>query len=175
MAASNAGGFFIMLTAAVTLHAHGMTDVDSAAKAAEALKPLAGSAAFALFTLGIVGTGLLAIPVLAGSAGYAAAECFGWKRGLERAPGAAPRFYGVIVAASMIGVALTLLHFNPMKALVAAAILNGVIAVPVLAAMMKAACNAEVMGDFCIGRGLKWWGWATTVLMAVAAVTLLVD
>jgi len=172
MGVSNAVGFFIMLTAAVTLNRHGMTDVDSAAKAAEALRPLAGSAAFGLFTVGIVGTGLLAIPVLAGSAGYAAAECFGWKRGLERAPGAAPRFYGVIAAATLIGVAMTLLKFNPMKALVAAAILNGVMAVPILVATMKVASNEQVMGEFRIGRGLKVWGWVTTILMAAAALTL---
>jgi NRAMP (natural resistance-associated macrophage protein)-like metal ion transporter len=173
MAVSNAVGFFIMLTAAVTLHAHGTTDIDSAAKAAEALKPIAGSAAFALFTLGIVGTGLLAIPVLAGSAGYAAAECFKWRRGLELAPQAAPRFYGVIAAAALIGVLLTTFHFNPMRALVWAAILNGVIAVPILAATMKVAADEKLMGEFSIGRALRCWGWGTTALMALASVGLL--
>lgn len=174
MAVSNAVGFFIILTTALTLHEHGLGDIDSAAKAAQALRPLAGHWAFALFTLGIVGTGLLAIPVLAGSAGYAAAEASGWRYGLERRPGAAPRFYGVIAAATLIGVALTMMHFNPMRALVWAAILNGVIAVPVLAAMMRVATRSDVMGEFPIGTGLRVWGWVTTVLMGVAAATLFI-
>jgi NRAMP (natural resistance-associated macrophage protein)-like metal ion transporter len=174
MAVSNIVGFFIMLTAAVTLNAHGLHDIDSSAKAAEALRPLAGEGAFALFALGIIGTGLLAIPVLAGSAGYAAAECFAWRRGLERPAGSAPRFYGVIVAAALIGVLLTTFHFNPMRALVWSAVLNGVVAVPVLFAMMKVASRREIMGDFCIGPRLRAWGWATTIVMAVAAATLFV-
>jgi Mn2+/Fe2+ NRAMP family transporter len=174
MAVSNIVGFFIILTAAVTLNTHGIHDVDSAAKAAEALRPLAGEGAFALFTLGIVGTGLLAIPVLAGSAGYAAAECFAWRRGLEKPASSAPRFYAVIAAAALIGVALTLFHFNPMRALVWAAIVNGVVAVPILFAMMKVATRRDLMGEFCIGPRLRTWGWITTAVMAIACVTLFV-
>ncbi|HVZ43210.1 MAG TPA: divalent metal cation transporter [Ramlibacter sp.] len=174
MAVSNSVGFFIMLTAALTLHAHGVHDIDSAAKAAQALRPLAGDWAFGLFALGIVGTGLLAIPVLAGSAGYAVAECFAWRYGLERAPASAPRFYGVIAASTLLGVLFTLLDFNPMKALVASAVLNGVIAVPVLAAMMRVSAREDVMGEFRIGRGLRFVGWATTALMALAAVAMAV-
>ncbi|MBE7942401.1 MULTISPECIES: divalent metal cation transporter [Ramlibacter] len=173
MAVSNGVGFCIMLTAALTLNAHGVHDIDSAASAAEALRPVAGGWAFALFTLGILGTGLLAIPVLAGSAGYAAAECFGWRRGLERPPASAMRFYAVIVAATLLGVAMTLLHFNPMKALVVAAVLNGAAAVPVLAAMMVAASRSAVMGEFTLGRGLRWTGWGATVLMALAGAVML--
>jgi Mn2+/Fe2+ NRAMP family transporter len=175
MALSNAVGFFIMLTAAVTLNASGLHEIDTAAKAAEALRPVAGEWAFALFTLGIVGTGLLAIPVLAGSAGYAAAECLGWRRGLERKPGSAPKFYLVIAAAALLGVAMTMLHFNAMRALVWSAILNGVIAVPVLVAMMIVAGRSDVMGEFRIGTGLRVWGWVTTSLMALAAVLMLVQ
>src|SRR5262249_28560947 len=153
MAASNAVGFCIILTAALTLHAHGRHTIESAAQAADALRPAAGEAAFALFTLGIVGTGLLAVPVLAGSAGYAVAECFAWRRGLERTPADAPRFYGVIAAAAVLGVLLMLLHFNPMRALVWAAVINGIVAVPILVAMMRVACREDVMGGFRLGRG----------------------
>jgi NRAMP (natural resistance-associated macrophage protein)-like metal ion transporter len=174
MAVSNCVGFFIMLTTALTLHANGIHDVDSAAKAAEALRPAAGNLAFWLFALGIVGTGFLAIPVLAGSAGYAAAECFAWRYGLERPPHEAKRFYGVIAAATLIGVLLTLFHFNPMRALVWSAILNGVIAVPVLIAMMLVANRKEVMGEFRLGTGLRVGGWITTGVMAAAAVVMLV-
>jgi len=172
MAASNIVGFCIMLTAAVTLHAQGSVTIESAAQAAEALRPVAGEGAFALFTLGIVGTGLLAVPVLAGSAGYAVAECFAWRRGLERTPADAPRFYGVIAAAAVLGVLLTLLHFNPMRALVWAAVINGIVAVPVLVAMMRVASREAVMGRFCLGRGLRFGGWVTTLFMAAAAVLL---
>jgi NRAMP (natural resistance-associated macrophage protein)-like metal ion transporter len=172
MAASNIVGLCIMLTAALTLHTHGGAAIESAAQAAEALRPVAGDAAFALFTLGIVGTGLLAVPVLAGSAGYAVAECFAWRRGLERTPADAPRFYGVIAAAAVLGVLLTLLHFNPMRALVWAAVINGIVAVPVLVAMMRVASREEVMGRFCLGRGLRIGGWITTAFMAGAAVLL---
>ena len=174
MGLSNLVGFFIILTAAFTLHTHGIHNIPSAAQAAEALRPVAGPFAFALFTLGIVGTGLLAVPVLAGSAAYAAAECFAWRRGLEKTPAAAPRFYAVLSAAALVGVLLTTLHLNPMRALVWAAVLNGVVAVPVLVAMMLVASRSDVMGDFCIGRGLRWGGWATSAVMAVAAVLLFV-
>jgi NRAMP (natural resistance-associated macrophage protein)-like metal ion transporter len=172
MGISNAIGFFVMLTAALTLHAAGVDEVDSAAKAAKALEPLAGQWASAVFALGIVGTGLLAIPVLAGSAGYAAAEVSAWRRGLERPVAAAPRFYAVIAAAGVVGIVLTSFHFNPMKALVWSAVLNGVIAVPVLAAMMLVASREEVMGELRVRGVLRWLGWATTIVMAVGALAL---
>jgi NRAMP (natural resistance-associated macrophage protein)-like metal ion transporter len=173
MAVSNLIGFFIMLTAAVTLHTHGVHDIDSATKAAQALRPLAGAFAFFLFVIGIVGAGLLAVPVLAGSAAYALAEAFGWKRGLERRPAAAPAFYGTIALATLLGCAMPLLHVNAMKALVWSAVLNGVVAVPVLVAMMVAAQRQELMGEFLVRGRLKWLGWMTTGLMAAAALGLL--
>jgi NRAMP (natural resistance-associated macrophage protein)-like metal ion transporter len=172
MAVSNIVGFFIILTSAVTLAPHGITHIDTAAQAAEALRPLAGRWAALLFTLGIVGTGLLAVPVLAGSAGYALAECFAWRRGLERGVTEAPRFYGVIVFATLVGTAIAVSHINPMHALVAAAILNGVVSVPILAATVVIASNSGVMGEFAIGRGLRFMGWLTTAVMGVAAVAM---
>ncbi|NML43391.1 divalent metal cation transporter [Ramlibacter sp. G-1-2-2] len=173
MGASNTVGFFIILTSGLALAPHGIRHIDTAAQAAQALQPFAGHWAFLLFTLGIVGTGLLAIPVLAGSAGYALAECFAWRRGLERTAAAAPRFYGTIALASVIGICIALSHINPMHALVVTAILNGLVSVPVLAALMLLATNKALMGDFTIGRAMRVLGWATTVLMGLAAAGLL--
>jgi Mn2+/Fe2+ NRAMP family transporter len=172
MAVSNGIGFFIMLTTAVTLHAQGAKPIETAAEAAKALQPVVGELAFALFAAGIIGTGLLAIPVLAGSAGYALAEGFGWRRGLERRLGAAPAFYAALAAAVALGIAMTLLHVNAMKALVAASMINGVASVPVLAALMWAARSRALLGEFTIGRLLWSLGWLTTVLMLAAAVAL---
>lgn len=172
MAVSNVIGFFILLTSAVTLAPAGITRIDTAAQAAQALRPLAGAWAGLLFTLGIVGTGLLAVPVLAGSAGYALAECFAWRRGLARDVAEAPRFYGIIVFATLVGIAIAVSPINPMHALVLTAILNGVVSVPVLAATVMIASNTGVMGEFAIGRGLRVMGWITTALMTVAAVML---
>jgi Mn2+/Fe2+ NRAMP family transporter len=173
MALSNGIGFFIVLTSAVTLHAHGVFEVDSAAAAAQALQPVAGRFAFVLFAAGIVGTGLLAIPVLAGSSGYALAEGLGWKRGLERRFGAAPAFYLAMVLAVALGIAMTLLHVNAMRALVAASMINGVASVPVLAALLWAARSKALLGRFTIGRVLLALGVLTTALMLLAALSLL--
>lgn len=173
MALSNLIGIFIMLTTAATLHKAGIKDIDSAAKAAEALRPIAGKFAFALFAGGIVGTGLLAIPVLAASGAYALTEAFGWKRGLEKKPAAAPAFYGTIALATALGILLPAIHFNAMRALVLTAIVNGVIAVPILIALMKVARSKSVMGTFTLGPGLSFAGWATTALMTLAALGLL--
>jgi NRAMP (natural resistance-associated macrophage protein)-like metal ion transporter len=175
MAVSNLIGFFIMLTAAATLHSHGVHDINSAAQAAQALRPVAGSLAFFLFVVGILGAGLLAVPVLAGSASYALAEAFGWKRGLERRPGAAPAFYGTIAFATLLGCAMPLLHVNAMKALVWAAVLNGVVAVPVLVAMMTAAQRVDLMGEFVVKGRLRALGWLTTGLITAAALGLMVQ
>lgn len=173
MALSNLVGIFIMLTTAATLHKAGIQNIDSAAQAAQALKPIGGSFAFALFATGIIGTGLLAIPVLAASCAYALSEALGWKRGLEKQPRAAPAFYGTIALATAIGILLPVMHFNAMRALVLTAVVNGVIAVPILIAMMRAAQSASVMGTFTLGRGLAIAGWATTALMTLAALGLL--
>ncbi|WP_051244129.1 NRAMP family divalent metal transporter [Azohydromonas australica] len=172
MAISNGIGWFIVLTTALTLHASGIRDIDTAAQAAQALQPLAGPGAFALFAAGIIGTGLLAIPVLAGSAAYALAEGLGWRRGLERRFRAARGFYLVMLLAVALGVAMTLLQVNPMRALVLTSIISGVVSVPLLVALMWTARSKQLLGGFTVGRGLQALGWFTTALLAVAAVSL---
>jgi NRAMP (natural resistance-associated macrophage protein)-like metal ion transporter len=170
MGVSNVIAFFIILTAAATLHAHGVHDVDSAARAAEALRPVAGDLAFGLFALGIVGTGLLAVPVLAGSAAYGAGEAMGWRTGLERRPRQARSFYAVIAAATLLGIALNFTHVNPVRALYWSAVINGALAAPILAVIMVIAARRDVMGDFTIGTRLKVAGWMTTAAMAACLV-----
>ncbi len=162
--------FFIVLTTSVTLHANGVTEIDSAAQAAQALRPIAGELAFWLFSLGIIGTGLLAVPVLAGSAAYAISESFGWPMGLDRKLGQAPGFYGIIAAATLGGMALTFADINPIKALFWSAVLNGLVAVPIMVVAMVLASRKSVMGPFVIGRTLKILGWIATGVMAAAGV-----
>ena len=164
--------FFIVLTTAVTLHRHGVTDIQTSAQAAEALRPIAGELAFALFSAGIIGTGMLAIPVLAGSAAYAVAETFEWRKGLALKPLEARGFYAIIVAATLIGVSIDFTPIDPIKALFWSAVINGVIAVPIMAVMMLLAAKPEVMGPFVIRRRLKRLGWLATALMAVAVLLL---
>jgi NRAMP (natural resistance-associated macrophage protein)-like metal ion transporter len=172
MACSNIVAYFIILTTAATLHAHGQTDIQTATQAAKAIEPLAGRFTFLLFAAGIVGTGMLAVPVLAGSAAYGVSEAFGWPASLERKPKQAKGFYGTIAAATLVGLSLTLLHFNPIKQLFWAAVLNGVVAVPSLVVMMIMAANPEVMGQFTLPRALFWLGWLSTIVMAAASVGL---
>jgi Mn2+/Fe2+ NRAMP family transporter len=174
MAFSNLIAFFIMLTTAVTLNAHGQTDIQSSAQAAAALKPVAGDWAFALFSLGIIGTGLLAVPVLAGSAAYAVAETEGWRIGLERTPREARGFYAVITVAIVLGVAVDLTALDPIKALIWSAVLNGVITVPIMAATMIVAARPERMGEFVATRGQRIGGWLTTAMMAVASAAMFI-
>ena len=166
MGASNIVAFFIILTAAATLHAHGVHDIESAAQTAQALKPVAGPFAFALFAMGIVGTGLLAVPVLAGSAAYAVGETMRWKSSLESKPGKARGFYAVIAVATLVGTAMNFVHINPIKALFWTAVINGVIAVPMLAAVMLVAAKQKAMGKFAISGSLRAMGWLTTAVMA---------
>lgn len=170
MAVSNVIAFFVMLTAAVTLYAHGIHEVDSAADAAKALEPLAGRFATALFAAGIIGTGLLAIPVLAGSAGYAVGDIMHWRTGLQRRPAAAKRFYAVIGVATLAGAAMNFTGINPMKALYWSAVVNGVIAPPILLAMVIVARRARVMGTMRISAGLAAMGLLTAAVMAISAV-----
>src|ERR1700680_2355007 len=132
MGFSNLIAFFIMLTTAATLHTHGLTDIQTSAQAAEALRPIAGKFAFLLFSMGIVGTGLLAVPVLAGSAAFAVAESFRWRRGLDLSPMRGVRFYGIIAVATMVGVGLGFTRLDPIKALFYAAVINGVISAPIM-------------------------------------------
>jgi Mn2+/Fe2+ NRAMP family transporter len=171
MAISNAVAFFIILTTAVTLYAAGEhTEIRSAAEAASALKPLAGHFAFLLFALGIIGTGLLAVPVLAGSAAYAVSETFRWRASLESKPTKAPRFYAVIGLATGVGVALNFLGLDPIKALYWSAVLNGIVAVPLMFILMLMSGNKKIVGEFRLPMLLRILGWAATGMMLLATV-----
>jgi Mn2+/Fe2+ NRAMP family transporter len=167
--------FFIMLTTAATLHAHGVTDIQTSAQAAEALRPIAGKFAFLLFSMGIIGTGLLAVPVLAGSAAFAVAESFRWRRGLDLTPLRGARFYGVIAAATLVGVVLGFTRLDPIKALFYAAVINGVISAPIMVVMMRMASNPEIMGEFVVTRRLRILGWAATTVMAIAVAAMFIQ
>ena len=173
MAFSNLVAFFIILTTALTLHANGVTTIETSAQAASALKPVAGELAFALFSLGIIGTGFLAIPVLAGAAAYAMAGAFKWQGGLELPPSRAKGFYAIIALSTVIGMALGFTSIDPIKALFWSAVMNGVIAVPIMAVMMLMASNRQVMGDFVVTRRLRLLGWGGTGLMALAVAAML--
>lgn len=173
MGFSNLVAFFIVLTTAATLNAHGITDIRTTAQAASALKPIAGEFGFLLFALGIIGTGLLAVPVLAGSAAYAMAGSFRWKNSLEAKPRNAMKFYGIIAVSTLLGVALCFTPVDPIRALYWSAVINGVMAVPIMAIMMAMAGRADIMGSFTIGRGLKILGWLCTAVMALAAAAML--
>jgi NRAMP (natural resistance-associated macrophage protein)-like metal ion transporter len=173
MAYSNIIAFFIILTAAVTLHAHGLTDVATSSQAALALRPLAGPFAFYLFAAGIVGTGLLAVPVLAGSAAYAVAETFDWGMGLGRRLGQARGFYAIVAIATLLGVALNFTPVDPIKALFWSAVINGVIAVPVMVIVMLLSARSEVMGRFVVTGRLRLLGWAATGVMAAAVIVMI--
>jgi len=165
MAISNLVAFFIILTTAATLHAHGIHEISSSAQAALALKPLAGRYAFLLFVCGIVGTGMLAVPVLAGSAAYGIGEARRWRVGLERKPKEAVRFYGAIVAATLVGSLLNFYGIDPIKALFWAAVLNGLVAAPLMVVIMSMASSPKVMGKFTIPRYLRLVGWIATTMM----------
>jgi len=169
---SNLIALCIMLTTAVTLHAAGVGEITSAAQAAEALRPIAGPFAFHLFALGIIGTGLLAVPILAGSAAYAVAESFEWPIGLGLPLAEARGFYFILTAATLLGVAIDFSGVDSMKMLLWAAILNGVISVPIMAVMMLLAVKPAVMGPFVIKRRLKVLGWLATAVMAAAVVAM---
>jgi len=174
MGFSNLVAFFIILTTAVTLHLHGITDIQTSAQAATALRPIAGEFAFMLFSAGIIGTGLLAIPVLAGSSAYAMAGAFKWKNSLERTPMQARRFYGIIGISTLIGVALGFTSINPIKALYWSAVTNGVISVPIMAVMMMMAVRTDIMGKFVISTRLQILGWLGTAVMLIVVVAMFV-
>lgn len=171
MGFSNLISFSIILATATTLHASG-TAINSAADAANALRPIAGDFAFALFATGIIGTGMLAVPVLAGSAAYALSEVMGWRAGLERKPGAAVKFYGVITIAIMAAVMLDFSPVDPITALFWSAVVNGVVAVPVMVVIMVLANRHRVMGEFTLSRWHAGLGWAATALMAAASAVM---
>lgn len=172
MAFSNLVAYFIILTAAATLHMHGITNIQTSTQAAQALRPIAGKFAFLLFTLGIVGTGLLALPVLAGSAAYAVGEAFAWKVGLKKTVSHARPFYAVLAVSMLIGLALNFFHFNPIKALFWSAVINGVVAAPIMILMMLIGQNSKIMGRFTLGRRNRFLGWAATIVMTAASVAM---
>lgn len=174
MAFSNLIAFFIILTTAMTLNKAGITDIATSAQAAEALRPIAGEFAFLLFSLGIIGTGLLALPVLAGSAAYAIGELRGWRIGLEQKPQNAKTFYGVIALALACGLLMLFLPIDPIKALFWSAVLNGVIAVPLMIGTMIVVTNRAHLGRFVAPIGLKIMGWLATAVMAMATVAMFV-
>jgi Mn2+/Fe2+ NRAMP family transporter len=173
MTFSNLIALAIIVSAAATLHPAGITHIESSAQAAEALRPIAGPFAFALFCLGIVGTGMLAVPVLAGSAAYAVAETFRWKHGLDLKPHQARGFYAIVALATAGGVGLNFLGIDPIRALVWAAVINGVAAVPIMAVMMLLAADRRVLGKFTVRRWLKLAGWLAMATMAAAVVAML--
>lgn len=173
MLLSNCIAFFIILTTASVLNANGVTRINSATEAAEALRPLAGEFTFALFALGIIGTGLLAIPVLAGSAAYGVAEIFGWRATLEAKPEKAAGFYTIIAAATIIGFGLGFTGIDSIHMLVWSAVLNGIVAVPIMAMMMLIVSSEAIMRRFRARSWLVALGWLGTALMALAVLALL--
>ena len=174
MAVSNLVALAIMLSTAATLHAAGKTDIKTAADAAKALEPVAGHFAFALFSLGIIGTGLLAIPVLAGSAAYAIGESRGWKTGLDHKPWEAVGFYVIIALSTLLGLGIVISPLDPMKALFWSAVINGVAAVPIMIGLMLVAQSRDQMGQFRAALWPRIFGWLATGVMAAAALAMLV-
>jgi NRAMP (natural resistance-associated macrophage protein)-like metal ion transporter len=173
MLLSNVIGFFIIVTTAATLHIHGAAKIGTAAQAAEALRPLAGPLTFFLFSLGIIGTGLLAVPVLAGSAAYAVAESFGWEGSLEMPARSAPGFYLIVSAATIAGLLVALTPLDPIWMLFWSAVVNGIVAVPLMVAMMIVVTNRKIMGKFAASRALTIFGSCAAALMGVVVATML--
>jgi Mn2+/Fe2+ NRAMP family transporter len=174
MFVSDLTAYFIILATAVTLHVAGVTNIETAADAAGALRPLAGNFAFMLFALGILGVGLLGVPILAGSGAYALSEAMGWRVGLARRPRDARGFYGVIAVSVLAGLVIQYSPLNPMKALFYSAVINGVVAVPLMAVIILLASKKTVMGEFTAGRPLVILSWIGTAVMGAAAVCMLI-
>jgi Mn2+/Fe2+ NRAMP family transporter len=181
MALSNVVGYFIIIASAASLNAHGITDIQTSSQAAEALRPIAGKLAFILFAVGIIGTGLLAVPVLAGSAAFAVGGAMHWPTGLERKPRTARGFYGVMTVATAIGLAINFpavqhfTHLSPIKALFWSAVFNGIAAVPIMIAMMLMSHNPKVLGQFAqISKPLHVMGWVATIVMLFTVIGMLV-
>jgi Mn2+/Fe2+ NRAMP family transporter len=163
----------IVLTTAATLNTHGITNIQTSSQAAEALRPIAGRFAFSVFALGIIGTGLLALPVLAGSAAYAAGEALRWPVGLAREPLKAKAFYGTIALATVVGGILNFTPLDPIKALFWSAVINGIVAVPIMVMTMRMATNKKIMGEFDVRGLLRLLGWLATGTMAIAAIGMI--
>lgn len=162
--------YFVILAAAATLHASGKTDIQSAVDAAQALRPLVGSAATYLFAIGIIGSGFLAVPVLTGSSAYAIAEAFGWKYGLNTKPKHAKQFYAVIAISTFIGALINFIGINPIAALFWTAVINGVLAPPLLVIIMLVSNNKKIMGNNVNGRFTNLVGWCAAIIMSAAAI-----
>jgi Mn2+/Fe2+ NRAMP family transporter len=171
---SDVTAYFIILATAVTLHGAGITDINTAAQAASALRPLAGDFAYMLFALGILGVGLIGVPVLAGSGAYALSEMMGWKEGLERKVADARGFYGIIAVSVLAGLGIQYSPISPMKALFWSAVINGVVAVPLLVVIIILVSKKSVMGTFTASRPLIVLGWITTAIMGAAAVAMFI-
>ena len=169
---SNFVMYFIILTTATTLHAHGMTHIATARDAAEALRPLAGKGAYLLFTLGLIGTGMLGVPVLAGSSAYAISEAMAWKASLETKPKVAPKFYGVVALAMVLGLSLDYAGVDAVKMLFWSAVANGVLAPPLIVLIVLLTSDPTVMGDRVNPTWLRWMGWLAAVVMTIAAVAM---
>lgn len=170
---SNLVMFFIIAACGGILHAHGITNIESAAQAAEALRPFAGNATFFLFAIGIIGTGLLAIPVLAGSSSYALAESFRWREGLYRNLGQAYAFYGVIIISMLVGLGINFLGIDPIKALIYAAVANGLVAPIILFLIVRLSSNHKIMGRWANKRFTTYVGWITTLIMTISGIAAL--
>jgi Mn2+/Fe2+ NRAMP family transporter len=168
MGYSNVISLFIIVSTAATLNAHGITDIQTSAQAAEALRPIAGAFTFALFAAGIIGIGLLAVPVLAGSGAYALGEALGWTTGLDRKPLDAKAFYATIAVSTVIGILINFVGLDPIKALFWSAVISGVVSVPLMVIIMLMAVRHDVMGRFVLPRALWAMGWLCTGVMAVA-------
>jgi Mn2+/Fe2+ NRAMP family transporter len=169
---SDLTAYFIILATAVTLHVAGIRDIDTAAQAASALRPLAGNFAFLLFALGIIGVGLIGVPVLAGAGAYALCEAVGWKSGLERKTSEARGFYGIIAVSVLAALLMQFSPISPMKALFWSAVINGVVAVPLMVVIILLVSKRSVMGDFTASRPLRILGWIATAVMGAAAVRM---
>ncbi|HEX7611818.1 MAG TPA: divalent metal cation transporter [Candidatus Limnocylindrales bacterium] len=174
MAFAEIVAFSIILATGATLFVAGKTDIGSATDAAQALRPLAGDASALLLAVGLIGSGVLAVPVLTGAAAYGVSEAFGWRSGLERKPSRAPQFYAVIIAATLVGMVIAILDVNPITALVLSAVINGLVAAPLLVLVMLVSNNRAALGERTNGRLLNVVGWVTTIVMGVAAVGLIV-
>ena len=172
MGFSNLIAFFIIITTAATLHLHGLTDIQTSEQAAEALRPIAGEFAFFVFALGILGTGLLAVPVLAGSSAYALAEAMQWPAGLSLSPREAKPFYATIVGGTVLGIGINFIAIDPIKALFWTAVINGIVAVPLMIIMMMMSSQPQIMGAFTLPRWLKVVSWLSTATMGLAVLVM---
>jgi Mn2+/Fe2+ NRAMP family transporter len=174
MAVTHITALAIVIATAATLHAHGITQITSADQAAEALRPIAGEFTFILFAAGIIGIGLLAVPVLAASAAYALSETFGWAEGLDHKPKEAKAFYGAIGVAVLGGFLLNLIGIDPMRALYWTAVINGLLAPPLMVLTMMIALSGRIMGRLAIPLPLQIGGWAATIVMTAAGALFLI-